>query len=61
MLSAWPHGAAFQLGRTWRYGGKLQQLVPGLYRWYVWPARGSREQPRFGPRARLEQLSSVTR
>ncbi len=30
-----------ELGPTWRYEGKTVQLVPGTYRWYVWPVTQS--------------------
>lgn len=48
VLSAWPRGAALRLGRGWHYGGKEQRLEPGLYRWYVWGARGTKERPTYG-------------
>ena len=49
VLSSWPRTAKLRLGRTWKYGGKRQRLVPGSYRWYVWGARGTRERPTYGP------------
>jgi len=48
ILSAWPRRPWFRLPRTWRYLGKQQALEPGLHRWFVWPALGTRAQPRFG-------------
>lgn len=48
ILSAWPRGPQLRLARTWLYGGKRRRLEPALYRWYVWPARGSRERPTYG-------------
>ncbi|MGZ8782713.1 MAG: hypothetical protein ACXWZB_04360 [Gaiellaceae bacterium] len=48
VLSVWPARTSLQLARTWRFGGKAQRLVPGAYRWYVWGARGTREQARYG-------------
>jgi hypothetical protein len=48
VLSAWPRSSSLRLGATWRYAGKLQRLEPGVYRWWVWAARGSRERPTFG-------------
>ena len=48
ILSFWPRTAKAKLARTWRYGGKSQTLSPGVYRWFVFPARGTPEQPRFG-------------
>lgn len=49
VLSTWPRRAKLQLGRSWRYGGKQQRLVPGLYKWYVWGAKGTLERPTYGP------------
>ncbi len=48
ILSFWPRTAKAKLARTWRYGGKSHTLAPGVYRWFVFPARGTPEQPRFG-------------
>ena len=48
VLSLWPTKPRLELGKTWRYLGKKQRLSPGLYRWFVWPALGTRAQPRFG-------------
>ena len=48
VLSAWPRVAGLSLGSTWRYAGKRHRLDPGVYHWYVWGARGSRERPVFG-------------
>jgi hypothetical protein len=48
VLSAWPKGPTLRLGRTWVYDGRPQRLEPGLYRWFVWPARGTRERPTYG-------------
>lgn len=48
VLSAWPKGSTLRLGRGWVYAGAKQSLRPGLYRWYVWPARGTRERPVYG-------------
>lgn len=48
ILSAWPKAASLRLAMTWQFGGKQQRLVAGVYRWYVWPARGTRERPTYG-------------
>jgi hypothetical protein len=48
ILSAWPKTASLRLATSWSFAGKRQRLVPGLYRWYVWPARGTRERPTYG-------------
>ncbi len=48
VLSTWPGKATLKLKRTWVYGGKRRQLVPGTYRWYVWGARGTKAKPTYG-------------
>lgn len=48
VLSAWPHAGLLKLHSTWRYLGKTYELEPGLYRWYVWGASGTRERPQYG-------------
>lgn len=48
VLSTWPTAARLRLARTWTYAGKRHRLEPGLYRWYVWGARGPRERPTYG-------------
>jgi hypothetical protein len=48
VLSAWPQGATLRLAPSWVHAGRRQRLAPGLYRWYVWPARGTRERPAYG-------------
>ncbi|MCP9484669.1 MAG: hypothetical protein MSC30_02315 [Gaiellaceae bacterium MAG52_C11] len=48
ILSFWPRVSKARLARTWSFAGKSHLLVPGLYRWFVFPAHGTPEQPRFG-------------
>lgn len=48
ILSAWPAATHLALKRTWRYGGRRQSLVPGVYRWYLWAGFGPRSQRRYG-------------
>ena len=48
VLSLWPTKPRLRLARTWRYLGKRQRLAPGVYRWFVWPALGTRARPRYG-------------
>jgi hypothetical protein len=48
VLSAWPDGASLQLARSWRYGGRRQQLARGQYQWYVWAGYGPRSERRYG-------------
>jgi hypothetical protein len=49
VLSLWPVLEKLTLKRTWRYAGKSFELVPGRYRWYVWPGLGERKLNRYGP------------
>jgi hypothetical protein len=48
VLSLWPTKPRLRLAKTWRYLGRQQRLSPGRYRWFVWPALGTRAKPRFG-------------
>ena len=48
LLSTWPGAAKLKLARTWTYGGKRYRLQPGVYKWYVWGARGTRAKPVYG-------------
>ncbi len=48
LLSAWPRSPRLKLLRRWRFGGQGRSLVPGTYRWYVWPAFHKAHGLRFG-------------
>jgi hypothetical protein len=48
ILSVWPSRPRYQLKRRWRYGGKTRRLVPGQYRWRVWPGFGPRSKGDYG-------------
>jgi hypothetical protein len=48
VLTAWPTSTSFRLARTWRFDGRRQTLLPGRYRWYVWPGFGSRSDGDYG-------------
>jgi hypothetical protein len=48
ILSAWPTRSKLQLRARWRFRGKRRHLVPGVYRWYVWPGLGRRAEHRYG-------------
>jgi hypothetical protein len=50
VLSTWPRSNSLQIGRSWHYRGKTLTLVPGHYRWYVWPGFGNRSAHRYGHR-----------
>jgi hypothetical protein len=48
ILSIWPRSAHLRLTRTWRWGGRRYSLVPGRYRWFVWPGFGNPAAARYG-------------
>jgi len=48
ILSAWPSRPRLALPARWTYAGRRHRLVPGRYRWYVWPGFGPRRLHRFG-------------
>ena len=48
LLTDWPRKAQLQLRRSWRFRGQRVRLVPGRYRWYVWPGFGRRSAHRYG-------------
>jgi hypothetical protein len=48
ILSVWPSRARYQLKKRWTYGGKERRLVPGKYRWRVWPGFGPRTKGDYG-------------
>jgi hypothetical protein len=49
VLSTWPKRARVRLPRAWRYGNHRYRLIPGTYRWYVWPGFGARSAAKYGP------------
>ena len=48
VLSAWPIRARLQLRARWTYLGRQRRLVPGAYRWVVWPRFGTASKGRYG-------------
>ena len=48
VLSAWPTKSTFVLRKTWKYEKRRYRMSAGVYRWYVWPARGTRSNPEYG-------------
>jgi hypothetical protein len=48
VLSVWPSTNQYSLGSTWKFAGKNLKLVPGSYRWYVWPGLGAAASRTFG-------------
>ncbi len=55
VFSTWPTKAKLIIGSHWTYAGHRQQLLPGRYTWYVWPAHGTRKAPKY---QQLEGLST---
>jgi hypothetical protein len=50
VLSAWPAHARYRIRTRWTYRGRRVRLVPGEYRWIVWPGRGARSRGDYGER-----------
>ena len=50
VLSTWPRTPSLQVKGSWHFRGKTYTLVPGHYRWYVWPGFGSLSQHNYGNR-----------
>jgi len=48
ILSTWPVKTSLVLPRSWTFAGKKHKLVPGRYRWYVWPGYGPRSASKYG-------------
>ena len=48
VLTAWPTKTRFQLQTRWKNLGRKEQLLPGSYRWYVWPGYGAPSARRYG-------------
>jgi hypothetical protein len=48
VLSVWPSTNHYLLTGTWKFEGKALKLVPGSYRWYVWPGIGAAASRTFG-------------
>ncbi|MEZ5099869.1 MAG: hypothetical protein R3C15_08775 [Thermoleophilia bacterium] len=48
VFSNWPAKTTLKLKKAWRFEGRAQQLAPGVYTWYVWPAFGTRANATYG-------------
>jgi large repetitive protein len=48
VLSAWPSATRLPLKSRWSFDGKAYRLIPGRYRWYVFPGFGKRSAVRYG-------------
>jgi uncharacterized repeat protein (TIGR01451 family) len=49
VLTLWPGSNRLKLRARWTFRGRAERLAPGTYHWFVWPARGLRSLPRYGP------------
>jgi hypothetical protein len=48
VLSVWPTKTTYVLKKTWKYDKRRYRMSRGSYRWYVWPAFGTRSKPEYG-------------
>jgi hypothetical protein len=48
VLSAWPTKTTYVLKKTWKFDKRRYTMSRGAYRWYVWPAFGTRSKPEYG-------------
>ena len=48
IFSGWPTRPSLRLPRTWTYKGRRHRLMPGVYRWYVWPGYGRISAAKYG-------------
>jgi HYR domain len=48
VLSAWPTKTTYALKKTWKFDRRRYRMSAGVYRWYVWPAFGTRSKPEYG-------------
>jgi hypothetical protein len=49
VLSAFPPSNRLKLRKSWTFLGRRERLVPGRYRWFVWPGRRPRSRSSYGP------------
>lgn len=49
VMTAWPAANRLQLSSRWVYAGHRHRLVPGIYRWVVWPGFGRQMAKKYGP------------
>jgi hypothetical protein len=61
MLSLWPYRPRLKLHSQWTYQGRVKRLRPGVYAWVVWPAFGTRANPRYGRMMGLSYFRIVGR
>ena len=48
VLSVWPTKTTYVLKKTRKYDKRRYRMSRGSYRWYVWPAFGTRSKPEYG-------------
>ena len=61
ILSLWPRRTRLKLRMRWKYNGQVEKLRPGVYAWVVWPAFGTRANPRYGRMLGLSTFRFVGR
>jgi hypothetical protein len=61
VLSTWPARPRYQVKRRWDFGGRKWRLLPGKYRWIVWPGFGKRSKADYGRRIGASTFRVVAR
>lgn len=59
ILSTWPATTTVTIPLSWSYGGKVHRLVPGEYRWDVWPGFKDRASATYGKLIRTSHFVVV--
>ena len=49
ILSVWPIRPQVALAQKWKFNGRTQRLLPGIYHWFVFPGIGAKSANRYGP------------
>jgi large repetitive protein len=49
IFTTWPGTNHLQLRSTWIHERRRQRLIPGVYRWFVWPGFGRQIAKNYGP------------
>jgi hypothetical protein len=61
ILSVWPLRTRLRMHSRWTYNGRTERLRSGLYAWVVWPAFGTRANPRYGKMVGMSRFRIVRR
>ena len=61
VLSVWPIRPQVALAQKWKFNGRAQRLLPGIYHWFVWPGLGAKAANRSAPCSGRARSSSSLR